>query len=231
MGYPLRKFEAWPLLPFHGAVRPTPTSSLGRKPQMPSPLDHPAGGTSYGHRRSGHGRVQPVAPDRAVGAQQPHEPACLDAKTRAQQPRPEQHRERGRQQEERLSDATQKQQVRPQGEGGDGMKVEQGSRARSSKGFVFLPYPKGPHGEYFQSKLKLVRLMHFLKMGSSSLLPGATDPRHLKTRPGDSLLRALHKIKYNCSEGGGKVLASSGWGQVRVPRASTEGIRGEFTES
>lgn len=39
----------------------------------------------------------------------------------------------------------------------------------------FHPYPKGPHGEYFQGKFKLVRLVHFLKMESSSLLPGVTN--------------------------------------------------------
>ena len=71
------------------------------------------------------------------------------------------------------------------------MKVEQGFRARSSKGFVFLPYPKGPHGEYFQSKLKLVRLVDFFENGILFPLPWSYRlPRHLETRPGDSLLQS-----------------------------------------
>lgn len=59
--------------------------------------------------------MQSVAPNHTVRAQQPHEPPCLDAETRAQQPWPEQHCERECQQEERLSHATQKYQVRPAG--------------------------------------------------------------------------------------------------------------------
>lgn len=83
-------------------------SFLGWKTKTLSQIGLPTGGTSYGHCSSGHGGVQPVAPDRAVRAQQPNKPPGMDAETRAQQPRPEHHCEHELQQEERLSNPTQK---------------------------------------------------------------------------------------------------------------------------
>lgn len=89
----------------------TPPTAVRLEAKDPEPTG-PTGGTGDGHRRSGHGRVQPVAPDRAVRAQQPHEPARLDAEARAQQQGPDQRRERRRRQEAGVSDPSQKQQVR-----------------------------------------------------------------------------------------------------------------------
>lgn len=60
-------------------------------------------------------------------------------------------------------------------EGRKGMRVAQGRGVRSSEVCVPPLLPKRPDGEYFQGKLKFIRLARFLRMGSSSLLPGVPD--------------------------------------------------------